>query len=113
VTTQEAQDTVDALVERRTPLIWEVEAGGNKRVLDIDTGAKDQVLLFLHHSTGWVAAAALCRWVEYSNGSVFRAKVLGALHKARHVEFDSAGDRAKISPLGATGVERRLLKTRT
>src|SRR5690606_29767773 len=30
VSTKEAQDTVDALIERKTPLIWEVEPGGPK-----------------------------------------------------------------------------------
>lgn len=109
VSTQEAQDTVDALVERKTPLIWEVE--GVKRVLDPDMSAKDQVLMFLHHSTGWVSAADLFKWVEYSNPSVFRGKVLSALHKRRLVEFDATGDRAKISPRGASDVEQRLLKS--
>lgn len=112
VTTQEAQDTVEALVERKTPLIWEVEPGGIKRVLDPEMGAKDQVLMFLHHSTGWVSAADLQNWVEYKNPTNFRDNVLSALHKPRRlIEFDAAGDRAKISPLGAADVEQRLLKT--
>jgi hypothetical protein len=109
VSTNEAQDTVEALVERKTPLIWEVE--DIKRVLDPDMPAKNQVLVFLHHGTGWVSAADLCRWVEYSNPSVFRKKVLAGLHKARMIEFETAGDRARISPLGAADVEQRLLKS--
>jgi hypothetical protein len=111
-TTEAAQQTVDALVERRTPLIWEVETGGMKRVLDPKMQGKDQALMFLHHSTGWVSASTLFNWTEQKNGTQFREKVLGALHKARMIEFDSAGDRAKISPLGAADVESRLLKTR-
>lgn len=111
VSTHEAQETVDALVERRTPLIWEVEAGGMKRVLDLGMPAKDQVLVFLHHSTGWAPAADLCQWVEYSNPSMFRSKVLAGLHKARLIEFDSTKDRAKLSPKGAGDVEQRLLQT--
>jgi hypothetical protein len=111
VTTQEAQDTADALVERKTPLIWEVEPGGIKRVLDTEMGAKDQVLVFLHHSTGWVGAASLQKWVEYKNPTNFRDNVLTALHKARLIEFDVAGDRTKISPTGAADVEQRLLTT--
>ena len=35
VTTKEAQQTVDALVERKHPLVWQVE--GIKRVLDLST----------------------------------------------------------------------------
>ncbi len=110
VTTQEAQDTVEALVERKTPMVWEVEPGGIKRILDPGMIGKDQVLIFLHHSTGWVRAVDLCKWVEQKNATQFRDKVLAGLHKARLIEFDSVGDRAKISPLGAENVEQRLLR---
>lgn len=110
VTTQEAQATVDALVERKTPLIWEVEPGGIKRVLDAGMSAKDQVLMLLHHSTGWVRTVDLQIWVEYRNATNFRDKVLGALHKSRQIEFDTGGERAKISPLGSVEVEQRLLQ---
>jgi hypothetical protein len=48
----EARDTIDALVERKSPVIWEVE--GVKRVLDPGMSAKNKVLTLLHHSTGWV-----------------------------------------------------------
>jgi hypothetical protein len=50
VKTEEAQETVDALVERKTPIIWEVR--GMRRVLDSKMTAKNQVLVLLHHSTG-------------------------------------------------------------
>lgn len=109
VSTQEAQDTVEALVERKTPMIWEVELGGIKRVLDANMGAKDQVLMLLHHSTGWVSAADLQKWVEYKNPNNFRDNVLCTLHKARLIELDTDGDRAKISPLGVADAEARLL----
>jgi hypothetical protein len=108
VTTEVAQETVDALVERVTPLIWEV--GTVKRVLVAGMSAKSQVLILLHHSTGWVSVMDLFNWVEYSNASVFRSSVLKPLHKARLVEFDAAGGRARISPLGTKLVEENLLK---
>lgn len=107
VTTEEAQETVETLVERKTPLVWEVE--GVKRVLSPNMPAKDQVLMFLHHGTGWASATELCRWVEYSNSSAFRSKVLTGLHKARLIEFDVGEDRARISPLGAAHVEHQVL----
>jgi hypothetical protein len=109
ISAKEAQDTVEALVERRTPRIWEVESGGIKRVLDPEIGAKDQVLLLLHHSAGWVPAAHLQKWVEYKNPTNFRDNILSVLHKARLIEFEVSGDRAKISPLGASEVEGRLI----
>ena len=108
VTTEKAQDTVDALVERKSPLIWEIEA--IKRVLDPKMSAKNQVLMLLHHSTGWVSATDLVNWVEYSNASMFRSKVLRPLHKDRLIEFDSKNARARISPLGGKTVEEELLK---
>ncbi|HLL27687.1 MAG TPA: hypothetical protein VKT73_08555 [Xanthobacteraceae bacterium] len=104
----EAQTAVDALVERKTPAIWVV--GQTKRVLDARMNAKDQVLMLLHHSEGWVSANDLFRWTEYSNESVFRAKVLSALHKDRLIEFDDEREAACISPRGGMDVERRLLK---
>lgn len=109
VSTQEAQDTVEALVERKTPLVWEVEPGGVKRVLNAKMLGRDQVLIFLHHSVGWISAATLYAWVEQKNPNLFRTRVLVPLHKERLIEFDEVGDRAKISPLGAADVEQRLL----
>jgi hypothetical protein len=108
ITTKQAQEVVDALVERKTPLIWEVE--GVKRVLDSSMSAKDQVLLLLHHSTGWVVVADLLRWVEYSSASNLRRSVLAPLHEVRMIEFDAEEGRAKISPVGVEEVEARLLK---
>jgi hypothetical protein len=109
VPTHEAQEVVDALVERRTPVIWEIQSG-QKRVLDSEMSAKDQVLLLLHHSTGWVSTADLLKWIEYSNASVFRSSVLKSLHKERLIEFDTDQGRARISPSGVRDVEARLLE---
>jgi hypothetical protein len=107
-TTEEARETIDALVERKTPVIWGVE--GVKRVLDPEMSAKNQVLTLLHHSTGWVSANDLCKWVEYSNASVFRGSVLMGLHRDHLIEFDAGRGRARISPRGAKEVEEKLLK---
>lgn len=108
VTTEEAQQTVDALIERKTPAIWDL--GTLKRVLDPGMSAKNQVLIFLHHSTAWVLASDLFKWVEYSNASVFRSKVLVPLHKERMIEYDMTQGRARISPRGAKEVEEEILE---
>jgi hypothetical protein len=110
VTTKEAQETVDALIERKDPLIWQV--ADVKRVLDPSMSNRDQTLLLLHQHPTWVSEKNLVRWVEYSNSTVFREKVLGPLHKARLIEHDRSGGRARISPLGAREVEDRILKSR-
>ena len=107
VTTKEAQETVDALIERKTPAIWEVE--GVRRVLDPNMSAKNQVLMFLHHSAGWISSTDLFKWVEYSNPSMFVSSVLRPLHEARLIEFDAVQRRARISPRGAKEVEQKLL----
>jgi hypothetical protein len=108
VAIEEAKQTVDALVERKTPIIWDVE--GLKRVLDPGMSARNQVLTLLYHSTGWVSGVDLLKWVGYSNASVFRRSVLTSLHKGRLIEFDSAEDRARLSPRGAKEVEGHLLR---
>jgi hypothetical protein len=108
-TIDEARATVDALVERKTALIWETTAG-IKRVLNPNMGAKDQVLVLLHHSTGWVSTTDLLNSVEYSRASAFRSSVLKPLHKRRLIEFNPSQNQAHISPLGAKYVEEKLLK---
>lgn len=105
-----AQEAVDALVERKTPLIWELESG-MRRVLDASMGAKDQTLLLLHHSPGWVASTDLFDWIEYSTPSNYRKNVLVPLHDDRRIEHDSDRGRVRISPKGAKDVEDRLLKS--
>jgi hypothetical protein len=69
--------------------------------------AKDQVLMLLHQSTGWVSATDLLKWVGYSSASKFLHLVLRPLHKARLIEFDAEQRRARISPRGANEVEEK------
>ena len=95
-------------MERKTPAIWKV--GGVNRVLDLNMSAKNQVLVLLHDSTGWVSAGDLFGCIQYSNGSIFRSSVLKPLHTDRFIEFDADQDRAQISPRGAREVEEKLLK---
>jgi len=111
VSTEEAQETVDALIERKHPLIWEFE--GMRRVLDPRMSKGDQALLLLHAKPSWVAEKDLLAWVGYSNSKVFRDEILKLSHKARLVEYDEVLHRVRISPLGIRDVEERILKTRT
>jgi hypothetical protein len=106
----EAQEAVDALVERKHPLIWEV--GDVKRVLDPSMASKDQALLLLYQKPAWVSEADLASWIEYSSASMFRTRVLDPLHKARFIEYDHVHARARISPLGAQHVEQKIIKSR-
>jgi hypothetical protein len=110
VTTQEAQDIADALVERKLALVW--DTGQAKRVQDPNMDKGDQALLLLHSQPGWVKDKDLFHWVEYSTLSNFRGNILKEYHKKRLLEYDAAGGRVRISPLGSKDVEERILKTR-
>ena len=103
VKTTEAQDAVDALVERKLSLIW--FPGTVRRVLDDKMSAADQTLILLHQGLAWVEEGNLLASVEYSSAGMYRKRVLEKLHKARMIEFDKAGARARISPKGSAYVE--------
>src|SRR5262249_44099963 len=110
VSTEEAQEVVNLLVERKISLIWEVE--DIKRVLDPKMATREQVLLLLHQKVSWVSVKDLVNWTEYSNVTVFRSKVLAPLHDARLVEFDKKNNRVRISPLGTREVEEKIIRSR-
>jgi hypothetical protein len=111
VSTELAQQAVDALIERKHPVIWEV--GDVRRVLDPKMEKKDQTLLLLHQKLGWVQDAELFKWVEYSALSDFRRYVLKPFHDKRLVEYDRETRRVQISPLGVEIVEKEILKSRS
>ena|SRR2546422_1549725 len=111
ISTKEAQETADALVERKIGLVWEVEQ--IKRVLDPDMKKDDQTLVLLYSKPSWVAEQDLFSWVEYSNANMFRKNILRVLHERRLIEYDPQQHRARISPLGSKQVEQQILKTRT
>jgi hypothetical protein len=106
-TTTAAQEAVDALVERKTPLVW--SPGTAKRVLATNLSVAHQTLLLLHQALGWMSETELVMATEYSNTSVYRSKVLMKLHKERLVEFDRVGKRARISPKGSHLVEEKII----
>jgi len=111
LSTKEAQETVDALVERKIGLVWEVDQ--IRRVLDPDMNKDDQTLVLLYSRPSWVPEKDLLNWVEYSNLTLFRNNILRALHKQRLIEYDVQQRRARISPLGSKRVDQEILKTRT
>lgn len=107
VSTIEAQQTVNVLVERKHPLIWEVE--GVKRVLDPKLSKSDQTLLILYSEAAGINEKQLCAWVEYSTLAMYRARVLLPLHRERLVEYIPQTGAVRISPSGVKEVESRLL----
>jgi len=111
ISTREAQETVDVLVERKISLIW--QTGQTRRVQDPTMTKGDQTLVLLHSKPSWVNEQELFSWVEYSTESMFRKHILKSFHKARLIEYDEAQHRARISPLGSRQAEEQILKTRT
>lgn len=103
VSTEEAQEVVDSLVERAHPLVWEV--GDLKRVLSPGMKAGDRALVLLYSSPGWVGISELQRWVRYQAN--FRRQVLERLFDRHLVEL--ADDKVLITPLGIRHVEQKLL----
>jgi hypothetical protein len=107
VKTTEAQEAVDALVERKYSLIW--SPGTVKRVLDHKMNAADQTLVLLHQALAWVKESSLLASIEYSSAAMYRKRVLEKLHKERMIEFDQAAARARISPKGGAYVEEKII----
>lgn len=109
--TAEAQETVDALVERKTPLIW--SPGTYKRVLDSKMPVKDQALLLLHQGSNWMDVNEIVSSVEYSSAAMFKKRVLIPLHQDRFIEYDDQKMKARISPKGIAYVEATIIAPRT
>ncbi|GGA44623.1 hypothetical protein [Dyella nitratireducens] len=104
VSTSDAQDAVDALVERANPLVWEVD--GIKRVLSAGVKISDEVLLLLYSTPGWTKTSDLKVWA-HNNANINR--VLAGLFGKRLIEVRT--DKAMITPLGVKFVETKLLKS--
>jgi hypothetical protein len=108
VSTEEAATAVDSLVERTIPIVWKV--GDNFRVLNPGMSMMDKALVLLYHGTGRVDERELLRWVEHSNGTVFRQDVILVAHRAKLIEYDRGSRAVQISPLGIRHVEDFILR---
>ncbi len=104
-----AQKAVEFLTERELPLIWDVN--GRKRVLNSNISKSAQTLLLLHQSV--VAKdEELFAWVEYSNFSVYKKKVLAPGHKQRLWEYDRTTGLVTLSAIGVAEAEKLLSDTK-
>jgi len=106
---EKAQSIVDALVQRRVPLVY--DADGILRVLDTSLSYRNQALVLLYFKhPDWMEDAELQASLEYSNPSQFRNRDLRAMHKNRLIEFHGNGATAryKILPAGLREVEQLI-----
>jgi hypothetical protein len=82
ITVGEAQSIVEALITKRSPMIWEV--AGKKRILNPKLRYNDRTLILLYDSyPKSLRDDTLCNWTEYTNPSSFRSKILKPLHKKK------------------------------
>jgi len=98
---EEAQATVDGLVQRRIPLVYDID--GVKRVLNPDLSSAQKTLLLLASVPNGMSETDLFASIEHSNRSVFRRDVLRMLHQKRQIEF--SGTKCTILPPGLKVVE--------
>ncbi len=105
VTTAEAQAAVDALSERRIPLVW--KSGSIRRVLRTDLPLKEQILLLIGSATGRVATDDLFRWTGYDKRAYFN-RLLAQLHDQRFLEYHKDSQEVELLPPGTDYVSRIL-----
>ena len=108
VSPQEAQQSVDALVERTHPLVWEHD--GKKRVLDVGMPAKDKVLVLLYSQPSGATISELEAWTKYK--SRFKTQVIEPLADSLLIECDAKLSHAVITPLGMARVEKDILASK-
>lgn len=97
VSPEDAQDAVGLLTSREFPMIWDVN--GIKRVLNTALSKSAQTLVLLHQASS-AKDEELFRWVEYSNFSVYKSKVLKPGHKQRLWEYNADTGVVTLSALG-------------
>lgn len=101
-----ATNTVEALVERTLPLIWEVN--GRRRILNPSMRLADKTLLLLYGAVGGMSDRELAADLKHARLSDYK-KVLRSLDDAVLVEYDQERGHVMISPKGEAEVETRLL----
>ncbi|UNK71731.1 hypothetical protein [Microbacterium sp. H1-D42] len=102
LTTDEAADLVDALVEREVALVW--RNGDKRRVLATGLSLRKGTLLLL---SGVVDAreSDLVSWLEQKRPGDYRNKILKPMHKERLVEYDQAAGTVALLPPGVAAAE--------
>jgi hypothetical protein len=104
---KDAQQIVNVLVERKTPLVW--ESGNIKRILVPKLKFPQQVLILLAVSKGGVKFGDLQRWLEQEN-TAYLKKIIQTLHDDRFLEWNQTDDYILLLPPGAIAVESIIRK---
>ena len=107
ISTEEAQQLVDNLAERRLPLVW--KSGDIRRVLNPDLPLKHQILLLLISCTGSASMDQLFTWTGYKKKAYFN-RLIRQLHDKRFLEYDNKTGEIKILPPGSEYITELLSK---
>lgn len=106
---EEAQNTIESIISKQIPFVWEVE--GRKRVLKKELFFKDKVLLLLYNEYPKpIDSRVLFDWTEHSNSSGFKRDVLKPLHKKGFIEYSKKTGKCHLSPKGSREIEERVLQ---
>lgn len=106
VSIDEAQLTVDSLVERPMPFVW--ADSDTRRVLRTDLKLKDQIMLLIGSASASTKADDLYIWTEYTNRSHFN-RTLKLLHSSRYIELKQTGE-VKLLPPGTDYITNLMKK---
>jgi hypothetical protein len=103
----EAQRVVDQLIERRTPIIWQI--GDIKRVLNPKMKIPDQLLMLTASCAGGCSLLDLIRWTDYFSDPKYIKRQLNNLHDKRYLEVTNDGDLVQILPPGSKYIQQKLI----
>ena len=107
VTTDAAELTVEAVVERTIPVVWEFN--GKLRVLNSHLSMREKTLVLLyHHGNRAIEENVLRDWVEHSNSSAYRSGILTKCHREKLIEYDVRTKLVALTPLGVAFVENNI-----
>lgn len=105
----EARKIVEEIMSKEVPLVWKVF--DKKRILDTTLKTEEKILVLLYNeSQNSVKDDVLIEWVEYSNASLFKNKILKKLHSKKMVEYQKNFGDVIISPKGIIEAEKILRK---
>ncbi len=105
LTTDEARELVEALVEREIALVY--KWGDKRRVLRPNLTWRQKVLLLLA-SVDRATEADLVRWLEHSRIADLRKDVLRPMHKETLIDFDEETHELRLLPPGVEQAEALL-----
>jgi hypothetical protein len=105
LTTDEAADIIEALVEREIAVVW--KWGDKRRILVTGLTWKQQVLLLLSSVTE-ASEADLVAWLEHRDVRTLRKDVLRPMHKARLLDYDETTRLLRLLPPGIRDAEALL-----